>query len=92
MTQKKNFFIIVLQVLVGSIQERSFDFQSNNVTRTGDADVRPPDKQIPSSSVTIAMLISETVYKIIVIIERIIRWFIRAILRPYLFLFRCLIW
>ena len=51
-----------------------------------------PKNQIPTSSVTISMLISESVYKLVVLIERVIRWFNKAILRPYLFLFRCLVW
>ena len=51
-----------------------------------------PKNQLSSSSVTISMLISESVYKLIVVIERIIRWFNKAVLRPYLFLFRCLVW
>ena len=51
-----------------------------------------PRNQLPSSSVTIAMLISESVYKLVVVIERPIRWFNKAILRPHLFLFRCLVW
>jgi len=53
--------------------------------------VKTPDNRFPTSSVTISMLISETVYKMVVGIERIIRWFIKSVFRPYLFLFRCLI-
>lgn len=33
-----------------------------------------PNKRFPSSSVTFSMLISETVYKVVVSIEGIIRW------------------
>ena len=43
-----------------------------------------PDKQFPSSSVTLSMLISESVYKVVVGIERIIRWVTKAVLRPCL--------
>jgi len=52
--------------------------------------VRTPDNQIPTSSVTYSMLISESVYKVVVGIERIIRWFTKAVLRPCLFLYWCL--
>jgi len=38
------------------------------------------------------MLISESVYKLVVCIERIYRWFSRAILRPCLILLHCLRW
>lgn len=54
--------------------------------------MRIPDKQYPTSSVTYSMLISEAVYRMVVGIERIIRWFAKTVLRPYLFLFRCLFW
>jgi hypothetical protein len=54
--------------------------------------VNIPDKGVPTSSVTYSMLISETVYKVIVVIERIIRWVTKAVLRPCLLLIWCLIW
>ena len=50
-----------------------------------------PNNRIPSSSVTISMLTSESVYKLITAIERIFRWLNRSVIRPYLFLFRCLL-
>ncbi len=50
-----------------------------------------PDKQVSSSPLTLSMLTSEWVYRLICLIERTIRWFNKAILRPYLFLFRSLI-
>lgn len=50
-----------------------------------------PDDRFPSSSVTLSMLISESVYRLVVIIERSIRWFAKHVYRPYLLLFRVLI-
>jgi hypothetical protein len=38
------------------------------------------------------MMISETVYKMVVIVERIIRWLSSVVLRPCLLQFRCLFW
>lgn len=51
-----------------------------------------PDKHRPTSSVTIAMLISEAVYKLVVLIERMIRWSVKFVLRPCLLQVRCLLW
>ena len=51
-----------------------------------------PDDRFPNSSVTLSMLISESVYRLVVIVERLILWFIKNLYRPYLFLFRCLVW
>ena len=50
-----------------------------------------PDDRFPSSSVTLSMLISESVYRLVCIVERSIRWFAKHVYRPYLFLFRALI-
>lgn len=52
--------------------------------------MRDPEDRFPTSTVTLSMLISESVYKLILVIERVIRWLLRAVIRPYLFLFRCL--
>jgi len=38
------------------------------------------------------MLISESVYKIIVFTECLLRWLIKFVLRPCLLQFRCLLW
>lgn len=51
-----------------------------------------PDDRFPSSTVSLSMLVSESVYRLVVIVERLIRWFGKNIYRPYWFLFRCLIW
>ena len=64
----------------------------NNGTQTGGYPVNAPGKQIPSSSVTFSMLISESVYKLVVGIERIIRWLSKAVFKPCLAQFRCLRW
>jgi hypothetical protein len=54
--------------------------------------VNNPENRQPTSSVTFSMLISETVYKMVVAVERIIRWLARVALRPCLLQFRCLLW
>jgi hypothetical protein len=54
--------------------------------------VKPPDYKNPSSSVSIAMLISESVYKLVVIIERIIRRVSKTVVPPCRLLFWCLRW
>ncbi len=50
------------------------------------------DNRFPSSSVSISMLISETVYKLVVVVERLIHWLTKAVLRPCLILVHCLRW
>jgi len=50
--------------------------------------VKLPEHQEPTSSVSYAMLISESVYKLVVVIERIIWWVGKTIIRPG----RYLIW
>ena len=40
----------------------------------------------------LASLISEAVYKLVVGVERLIRWTARYILKPCLLQFRCLFW
>ena len=50
-----------------------------------------PEDRFPSSTVTLSMLISESVYKLICLIERVIRWTARHVVRPHWFLFRCLV-
>ena len=41
--------------------------------------MRDPEDRFPTSTVTIAMLISEAVYKLVVIVERLIWWFNKAV-------------
>lgn len=50
------------------------------------------DEELPSSSVTYSMLISESVYKLVVVVERLIRWFNKAVLRPCVVYYRFLRW
>lgn len=52
--------------------------------------MKSSDDQFPTSSVTYAMLISEAVYKLVVVIERIIWWVSKAIIWPFQYLFWCL--
>jgi hypothetical protein len=93
MTVKKIFFIIEASNINLKIPERTkFSFQLNDGTQTGDTLVNGPNNQLPTSSVTYSMLISETVYKVVVGIERIIRWVTKAVIRPCLAQFRCLLW
>ena len=41
-----------------------------------------PDRQQPDYTVTLAMLISESAYRVILFVDRRIRWFNLAVLRP----------
>ncbi len=50
---------------------------------------KEPTHHVPLS---ISMLISEWVYKLVVLIERTIRWIARYIFRPCLLQVRCLLW
>jgi hypothetical protein len=54
--------------------------------------VDDPDNRFPSSSVSISMLISESVYRLVVAVERAYRWFMKAVFRPARLLLWCLIW
>ena len=53
--------------------------------------MQPPRERQPQAKVTYATMTSECVYKLITAIERLLRWFNKTVLRPYLFLFRCLL-
>ncbi len=52
----------------------------------------PREERTPTPSLTLSMLISESTYKLITAIERIIRWFIVAVVRPCRLHFRWLHW
>jgi hypothetical protein len=54
--------------------------------------VKPPQNEPPTSSVTYAMLISEAVYRLVVAIERTLRWFSKRVLPPLMLLIWCLRW
>jgi len=54
--------------------------------------VRPPQKEYSPSSVTYSLLISESVYKLVVAIERLIRWFSKTVLPGCILLYWCLRW
>jgi len=54
--------------------------------------VNQPEDQRPATSLPLAMLISEAVYKLVVLVERSLRWFTKFVLRPCLLQFRCLFW
>lgn len=49
-----------------------------------------PEDRFPTSTVTISMLISESVYRLVVVVERLIRWSERAT-RAHRFLLRILL-
>ena len=68
----------------------SAEIQRRNLHRSRQASYA--DDELPSSSVTYSMLISESVYKLVVVIERLIRWFNKALLRPGLVYYRFLRW
>lgn len=53
--------------------------------------MKEPDDQ-PTSSVTLSMLISESVYKLVVIVERLIRWFNKTIMPNVRVIYWCLRW
>ena len=54
--------------------------------------MREPHKHGPSASLSLAMLISETVYKLVLLVERSLRWLAKFVLRPCLLQLRCLFW
>ena len=49
-----------------------------------------PDNKPPTSSVTYSLMISESVYRLVVVVERIIRWFIKSVIRPSMYICWCL--
>ena len=49
---------------------------------------RPPDP----SPLKLSLLVSEWVYLLVVIVERLIRWTTRYLIRPCILQFRCLLW
>ena len=51
-----------------------------------------PDDPPPNSPLTLSMLTSEVVYKLIVCIERLIRWICRNVIPPCRVLYWCLRW
>ena len=51
---------------------------------------RPPDDPVPNTPLTLSTLMSEWVYKLICLIERLIRWFVRNVIRPCRYLIWCL--
>ena len=53
--------------------------------------MQQPRERQPEAKVTYSTMTSEFVYKLITAIERLLRWFNKTVLRPYLFLFRCLV-
>ena len=54
--------------------------------------VNQPEDQRPATSLPLAMLISEAVYRLVVLVERTLRWLVKFVLRPCLLQFRCLFW
>ena len=66
------------------------EIQRRNLQRSREASYA--DDELPSSSVTYSMLISESIYKLVVVAERLIRWINRHVLRPGLVYYRFLRW
>jgi hypothetical protein len=54
--------------------------------------VNQPEDQRPANSLPLAMLISEAVYRLVVLVERTLRWLVKFLLRPCLLQLRCLFW
>jgi hypothetical protein len=54
--------------------------------------VSNPEDRGPHSPLTFSLLIAETVYRLVVIVERVIRWIAQTVLRPCRQQFRCLFW
>lgn len=50
--------------------------------------MQEPDDRPVNSPLTLSMLTSEWVYRLICLVERGLRWLIRAVIRPYYFLLR----
>jgi len=53
--------------------------------------MKKPDEQ-PRSSLTLSMLISESVYKLVVVIERLLRWFDINVMQSLRVIYWCLRW
>ena len=51
-------------------------------------DDRAPDP----SPLKLSLLVSEWVYRLVVIVERLIRWTIKYVVRPCILQYRCLMW
>ena len=64
----------------------------NKRHQTGDLALIPPEKECPKPSVTYSLLISESVYQLVVAIERLIRWFCKAVLPGCKRFYWCLRW
>ena len=58
----------------------------------GRAVMNQPPRQRPDPTVSIAMLISESVYRLVVLVETLLRWSTRFLFRPCLLQIRCLLW
>jgi len=54
--------------------------------------MKHPDNEPPTSSVTYSMLISESVYRLVVVIERGLRWSSKRVLPPVMLLIWWLRW
>lgn len=52
--------------------------------------MKDPQEPVPRTALTLSMLISESVYRLVVIVERLIRWSEKAT-RPHRFLCRILL-
>jgi hypothetical protein len=93
MTENRIYSIIATSKLNPMIPAGAASgLESYDRNQTGGTAVNMPNNQQPTSSVTYSMLISESVYKLVVVIERIVRWVSKVILRPCLLQFRCLFW
>ena len=68
-----------------------YGFGFNDQPRVEEKPADIPDDIPHGSCLTLSMLISESVYRLICLVERSYRWFRKVFLRPYLFLLRLLL-
>lgn len=88
--RKINYYLSLK--LFGAIGRERRPFATFDPTGPENSMVDPRDDRLPNPNVTISMLISESTYKLITAIERLIRWFIVAVVRPCRLHFRWLHW
>ena len=54
--------------------------------------MRQPEDRQPHSPLALSLLVSESVYRLVVLVERLLRLLTRFVLKPCLLQFRCLFW
>ena len=54
--------------------------------------MKPEDEPPPQSPLPLSLLISEAVYRLVVLVEHLLRWLNRLVLKPCRLQLRCLFW